>query len=1492
MQTLRLFLILLVCCRHAVKARNPKVLTPAPLVCPKGRFVDIERGDCQPCPKGFFQPNRDSTATSCSPCPAGRFADKLESTLCQMCALGQFNSICCQQECKFCSFNYYSDALGQPFCKECPNGKFTTSRGRTTCSECLAGQHNEILVQAHKYARHPTLVPTHWCGAGTFGFKKPQNLFPVNNRGVCLTTMYDVSEHSSLTAKELEICASESDERVAKIDRCTMCPTGQYNSENAFVPIQNPQLGVRIKLKTAISGVRHQVCPHEMTFNSYSRKKSHRCKYCREYRPFGILKPNAPSQQSSCTSCDRGEWVNSISGTKCCKCGENEFMSRRYDPLLKDSLLTENLEDHYVPVSRENNEDDCKCGFCAIGKEPFVQIRNRDENRDARVGCMSCMLGKYRDAQTYSRCKACPAGQHTSNGLFCQSCSTTNSIPYLEILSLGTSLTELRQKRISLLSLPNIQQIPAAGTDSDIYDYYNNTATKFAFEDVQKIVLKEETNHECLRNWYRAEFHAYEIQDKVRLCCITEWINGKCSALTYQQYTAQTAATPQPSNSTPREVQTLGDLVSLLYWKCTQDTNNNCKILAEPRDVTSIEPYIPSGTLCQLCPRGRLAENGSCEIQKCEPGKYPNNDYDAQIPNSEICLPCPTNTFNAKENNTELCKNCAKGQFTHGLQGQTFCTPKCVPGKFGAGFFNSQRCRDCPTGKYSNENTRTNECEPITNCLDGQYWPILFPATTNATISCPAGKYKQTETCEAPCQLCPSGKYSVADTTKITDCDQCPEGQYQDFDGRTFCKTIECLAGTYENSNLSLAPEQKSKQNFCLDCPAGKHTYSGNRRTKCCSETSSSTECAGTFEFEDYDVVRQRLYPCYDTHDWDPKQPANTGEETGTLVLCKCNPFGEQIGDDAFQNELATQLNVRLSDIRTALKQFYLFEEIYHENSTLTHNIKFKFADGNFNFEPFKNSRSFKFKKPEIFHGINVLTHAYIGSVLQVTKENMCWAMLLKFLSLRFPKIISNTLDVQKFQGFSAYSPNQCDAVVCPRETLNQDSSGLSISSTEIDRSSIHIQQFRCDISFAECFEFCSNHIDTTFDICGFVSIDEGLSKASKELKTTWCSNSFNSLCAVLKQKRPQIVNDVQAKVQFSHLWQLNDFECLHHTQETRKLVRNNCFRSADCKGYATKSNQICYLRITPSAGSKKLQNFTRVYDKVSYDESRQRLRIENIDSNVDISQSNVNRAKTCKQTCYDNKNCYAWQFDKIQSNCLVLASSQSYNLSAAANLPMNQQCAKKLLNQLTPATCAQVNNRMNHYEVNRFWIDTCCNGNRSTPFARLGCTECDTEELDNRNSLDPQAKKYCGLHFTQLTPSDSIVNSFFANEGDKNKFIIDDKFQYRIGNFRDGFSDFIDGCSTQRVPPCLCDFQTFLQRKNEIEILSATNFVFVPPTVSTRSFCQRRGKTDSVTSLSCGQISSRQASVEFYTAPSCEVCPFTHRCDENSNVCVKSDRV
>ena len=153
-------------------------------------------------------------------------------------------------------------------------------------------------------------------------------------------------------------------------------------------------------------------------------------------------------------------------------------------------------------------------------------------------------------------------------------------------------------------------------------------------------------------------------------------------------------------------------------------------------------------------------------------------------------------------------KPCPAGRFTtqSGIVSPS-CTDVCGAGTYGdeSGKGSaSEACKDCPSGKYWNQNNQFHtECKL---CPIGR--AIVTTGSSQCAI-CGAGKFTSQQG-RIECENCPAGKFKGAASTSL--CTSCPAGKWMENTGALVC--TECLPGRFRT--------QEGEINPCNLCPAGK----------------------------------------------------------------------------------------------------------------------------------------------------------------------------------------------------------------------------------------------------------------------------------------------------------------------------------------------------------------------------------------------------------------------------------------------------------------------------------------------------------------------------------------------------------------------------------------------------------------------------------------------------------------------------------------------
>ena len=437
--------------------------------------------------------------------------------------------------------------------------------------------------------------------------------------------------------------------------------------------------------------------------------------------------------------------------------------------------------------------------------------------------------------------------------------------------------------------------------------------------------------------------------------------------------------------------------------------------------------------------------------------------------------------------------------------------------------------------------------------------------------------------------------------------------------------------------------------------------------------------------------------------------------------------MGSILEDEYFEKELAKRFSVPLINVQRAITKFYLFSSKYDASITSKHHIHFKHVDGTFNAKPYLEGLA-PVENKGLYHNISVLNHAKVLSVLQGSAK-VCWAMLLKYLELEAPNIISAGVETINVPTVNAFSKNLCTAISCPKpvQTLTKSQIQSSVvEGTVLYFSRMEIVDSICRLTEIQCYEHCEKSINTEYNKCAYIQSRNSLGDL-KKLETDgdpfqgrFCDpdRESQSLCLVFKQTR----NVQSFPVYVTKLWSIHNFKCMQHTRPTRKFLRRKCFESNECNSYATNNNIACMLDSTGSNQNARSELFTHVYSKAQYDEARQRIRVENVHNMSSSASQTATDVNDCKQRCYGNPKCYAWQMNLAVDKCTLMTTDNVSPLNEnKTKVSIDQECAKQLMNTKNNLhTCLDLNNRLNHKEVNKFWRETCCQNSNENIFPRL----------------------------------------------------------------------------------------------------------------------------------------------------------------------------
>jgi hypothetical protein len=211
-----------------------------------------------------------------------------------------------------------------------------------------------------------------------------------------------------------------------------------------------------------------------------------------------------------------------------------------------------------------------------------------------------------------------------------------------------------------------------------------------------------------------------------------------------------------------------------------------------------------SQVTCAACPFGTRASPGSTTCISCARGQYGGTFED----------PTPTDT----------CSTCTPGKYSEvaGSLDESGCIA-CAAGRYSE---NSEFCRDCSTGQYSQNVRDSWNCKP---CAAGQH-------TTNRTV----------------CADCAAGKWAGRAVVAASDCTNCAAGMGSPPKSTTQAACAACGIGRYSSEGQD-----------CTDCAAGQKSASGSRRictpktcqdgvdcgahAACSSLMGTDTKCEGMY---------------------------------------------------------------------------------------------------------------------------------------------------------------------------------------------------------------------------------------------------------------------------------------------------------------------------------------------------------------------------------------------------------------------------------------------------------------------------------------------------------------------------------------------------------------------------------------------------------------------------------------------------------------------
>ncbi|GKT33096.1 uncharacterized protein LOC105348209 isoform X2, partial [Aduncisulcus paluster] len=282
------------------------------------------------------------------------------------------------------------------------------------------------------------------------------------------------------------------------------------------------------------------------------------------------------------------------------------------------------------------------------------------------------------------------------------------------------------------------------------------------------------------------------------------------------------------------------------YFNDTAGMNNRADCRFCPEGYSCPQPGMTTPDDCKIghyCPTGTIRATDN----PCPPGKYTSDI------NAATCTDCTEGFacvgYGSTADDRQSCDYgyvCPTGSWSIRQE-------KCPAGTYNpnlAQYDDAIHCLDCPEGYFCPTGTgiiddaTLGEIRDDLRCPAGYYCPTgtkvstfrkdidtYDPATYNAPVPCPAGKYRDTRggIDENDCIECPEGYMCPLDSTTNTPSTfprVCPVGYYQDSTGQDTC--VSCPEGAVCEHEGTYSPVYceagtLSQFNKCVDCPIGSY---------------------------------------------------------------------------------------------------------------------------------------------------------------------------------------------------------------------------------------------------------------------------------------------------------------------------------------------------------------------------------------------------------------------------------------------------------------------------------------------------------------------------------------------------------------------------------------------------------------------------------------------------------------------------------------------
>ena len=304
-------------------------------LCPRGRFSEVGKTQCESCPAGKIQ-----EGLSCTDCAAGQ-SSPAGVDQCFVCALGLYTDRKGIPSCFDCPNGYYDDnALEGSSCKICPKGYYSGLATKSDCSECQIGRYGDSI--------------------GMSGCK------------LCSSGKYQPSTKKT-SASDCVNCAAGKYQNQIGMSSCKNCPTGQYQSQTGRTGCINCQVG-KYSSQTGRSGC--SACSRGKYQSQVGQSSCISCRVglysdqtgrtsCKACGRGKYNDQNGQDSSSDCHNCPSGQYNGQNGQSGCTSCG-NKYNGYLWSNNPDRTTYDESCDSHKInhpSKAKMYYDDDYYCNF-------------------------------------------------------------------------------------------------------------------------------------------------------------------------------------------------------------------------------------------------------------------------------------------------------------------------------------------------------------------------------------------------------------------------------------------------------------------------------------------------------------------------------------------------------------------------------------------------------------------------------------------------------------------------------------------------------------------------------------------------------------------------------------------------------------------------------------------------------------------------------------------------------------------------------------------------------------------------------------------------------------------------------------------------------------------------------------------------------------------------------------------------------------------------